>query len=189
METVKAVADIEFGLEFDPTLVRGMGYYTGTIFEVSMEGFGGSVAGGGRYDKLIAPATGASVSRFIAAWALICPVPAITRHAPDAIRNFSVFLIRTSYSSVRSVPSFYLKLSISSVCRIFSFYKISVFFYVKNELCLKISLCRCHAVCTVRCRCQNLAQRLGPDISGCKYARNARLTALIRPDIALLIKL
>ncbi len=32
METVKAVADIEFGLEFDPTLVRGMGYYTGTIF-------------------------------------------------------------------------------------------------------------------------------------------------------------
>ena len=31
METVKAVADIEFGLEFDPTLVRGMGYYTGTI--------------------------------------------------------------------------------------------------------------------------------------------------------------
>lgn len=57
-ETVKAVADIEFGLEFDPTLVRGMGYYTGTIFEVSMEGFGGSVAGGGRYDKLIGKFTG-----------------------------------------------------------------------------------------------------------------------------------
>ena len=58
METVKAAADIEFGLEFDPTLVRGMGYYTGTIFEVSMEGFGGSVAGGGRYDKLIGKFTG-----------------------------------------------------------------------------------------------------------------------------------
>ena len=58
METVKAVADIEFGLEFDPTLVRGMGYYTGAIFEVSMEGFGGSVAGGGRYDKLIGKFTG-----------------------------------------------------------------------------------------------------------------------------------
>ena len=58
METVKAVADIEFGLEFDPTLVRGMGYYTGTIFEVSMEGFGGSVAGGGRYDKMIGKFTG-----------------------------------------------------------------------------------------------------------------------------------
>ena len=58
MDTVKEVADIAFGLEFDPTLVRGMGYYTGTIFEVSMEGFGGSVAGGGRYDRLIGKFTG-----------------------------------------------------------------------------------------------------------------------------------
>ena len=58
METVKEISNIEFGLEFDPTLVRGMGYYTGTIFEVSMEGFGGSVAGGGRYDKLIGKFTG-----------------------------------------------------------------------------------------------------------------------------------
>ena len=58
METVKEITNIEFGLEFDPTLVRGMGYYTGTIFEVSMEGFGGSVAGGGRYDKLIGKFTG-----------------------------------------------------------------------------------------------------------------------------------
>ena len=35
-----------------------MSYYTGTIFEVSMEGFGGSVAGGGRYDKMIGKFTG-----------------------------------------------------------------------------------------------------------------------------------
>ncbi len=33
METVKDVAEADFGLEFDPTLVRGMSYYTGTIFE------------------------------------------------------------------------------------------------------------------------------------------------------------
>ena len=58
MDTVRAVSTLEFGLEFDATLVRGMGYYTGTIFEVSMEGFGGSVAGGGRYDKLIGRFTG-----------------------------------------------------------------------------------------------------------------------------------
>lgn len=58
MDTVRDVSDIRFGLEFDPTLVRGMGYYTGTIFEVSMEGFGGSVAGGGRYDRLIGKFTG-----------------------------------------------------------------------------------------------------------------------------------
>ena len=39
--------------EFDPTLVRGMGYYTGHVFEIITPGFGGSVAGGGRYDKMI----------------------------------------------------------------------------------------------------------------------------------------
>ncbi|MBT1018283.1 histidine--tRNA ligase [Canibacter sp. lx-72] len=39
--------------EFDPTLVRGMGYYTGTIFEISHPGSGSSVGGGGRYDGMI----------------------------------------------------------------------------------------------------------------------------------------
>lgn len=58
METAKSLSSLEFGLEFDPSLVRGMGYYTGTIFEIAMEGFGGSVAGGGRYDKLIGKFTG-----------------------------------------------------------------------------------------------------------------------------------
>lgn len=58
MDTVTEVAEEDFGLEFDPTMVRGMSYYTGTIFEVSMEGFGGSVAGGGRYNKMIGKFTG-----------------------------------------------------------------------------------------------------------------------------------
>ena len=40
-------------LRFDPTLVRGMGYYTGTIFEVAHPGSGSSVGGGGRYDGMI----------------------------------------------------------------------------------------------------------------------------------------
>lgn len=58
MDTVTHVSETDFTLSFDPTLVRGMSYYTGTIFEVSMEGFGGSVAGGGRYDKMIGKFTG-----------------------------------------------------------------------------------------------------------------------------------
>ena len=58
MDTVIEVNTNDFSLVFDPTLVRGMGYYTGTIFEVSMEGFSGSVAGGGRYDKMIGRFTG-----------------------------------------------------------------------------------------------------------------------------------
>lgn len=40
-------------LRFDPTLVRGMGYYTGTIFEIAHPGSGSSVGGGGRYDGMI----------------------------------------------------------------------------------------------------------------------------------------
>jgi histidyl-tRNA synthetase len=47
--------------EFDPTLVRGMGYYTGQIFEVTHPASGGSVAGGGRYDKLVGRFLGTDV--------------------------------------------------------------------------------------------------------------------------------
>lgn len=46
---------------FDPTLVRGMGYYTGPIFECSAEGLGSSIAGGGRYDKMIGKFSGQDV--------------------------------------------------------------------------------------------------------------------------------
>lgn len=58
MSSVEAAKECEFKLSFDPTLVRGQSYYTGTIFEVRMDDFGGSVAGGGRYDKMIGKFTG-----------------------------------------------------------------------------------------------------------------------------------
>jgi histidyl-tRNA synthetase len=48
--------------EFDPTLVRGMGYYTGQIFEIVHPASSGSVAGGGRYDKLIGRFLGTEVA-------------------------------------------------------------------------------------------------------------------------------
>ncbi|MCU1437901.1 MAG: histidine--tRNA ligase [Naasia sp.] len=48
-------------LVFDPTLVRGMGYYTGTIFEIAHPGSGSSLAGGGRYDGMIGRFLGADV--------------------------------------------------------------------------------------------------------------------------------
>ncbi len=58
MSSVDAVKEAEFKVSFDPTLVRGMSYYTGTIFEISMDEFGGSVGGGGRYDEMIGKFTG-----------------------------------------------------------------------------------------------------------------------------------
>ena len=48
-------------IEFDPTLVRGMGYYTGPIFEVTVDNFGISIAGGGRYDEMIGKFSGEDV--------------------------------------------------------------------------------------------------------------------------------
>ena len=53
LSCVQAGASGEFKLAFDPTLVRGMSYYTGTIFEVELPGFSGSIAGGGRYDEMV----------------------------------------------------------------------------------------------------------------------------------------
>lgn len=58
ISSVEAAKEAEFGIKFDPTLVRGQSYYTGTIFEITMDDFGGSVAGGGRYDKMIGKFTG-----------------------------------------------------------------------------------------------------------------------------------
>lgn len=55
---VEQEKEADFRMKFDPTLVRGMSYYTGTIFEISMDEFGGSVGGGGRYDKMIGKFTG-----------------------------------------------------------------------------------------------------------------------------------
>ena len=55
------LADGRYGVVYDPTLIRGQGYYTGTVFEIASQDFRGSVAGGGRYDKLIGKFIGESV--------------------------------------------------------------------------------------------------------------------------------
>ncbi len=53
INAVKELSDIDFDIVFDLTLVRGQGYYTGTVFEVESVDFKGAIAGGGRYDNLI----------------------------------------------------------------------------------------------------------------------------------------
>ena len=59
LERLAAVRELSW--VFDPTLVRGMGYYTGQVFEIVHPGMSGSVAGGGRYDKLIGKSLGQDV--------------------------------------------------------------------------------------------------------------------------------
>ena len=61
IDSVRTTKASEFEVVFDPTLVRGMSYYTGTIFEVAMPEFGGSCGGGGRYDKMVGRFTGNDV--------------------------------------------------------------------------------------------------------------------------------
>ena len=61
INSVDAVKEADFKIAFDPTLVRGMSYYTGPIFEIAMDEFGGSVGGGGRYDEMIGKFTGNDV--------------------------------------------------------------------------------------------------------------------------------
>ncbi|MED9903785.1 MAG: histidine--tRNA ligase [Lachnospiraceae bacterium] len=61
IDSVRATGADTFEMVFDPTLVRGMSYYTGTIFEIAMPEFGGSCGGGGRYDKMVGKFTGNDV--------------------------------------------------------------------------------------------------------------------------------
>lgn len=61
MESVEAAKTADFKIIFDPTLVRGMSYYTGTIFEISMPELGAACGGGGRYDKMVGRFTGNDV--------------------------------------------------------------------------------------------------------------------------------
>lgn len=60
-ESVNASKAAVYELVFDPTLVRGMSYYTGTIFEIAIPEFGGSCGGGGRYDKMVGKFAGHDV--------------------------------------------------------------------------------------------------------------------------------
>lgn len=53
-EIMKQVSeDLDCKIVFDPTLVRGMGYYTGPIFEIRVDDLASSVGGGGRYDNMV----------------------------------------------------------------------------------------------------------------------------------------
>ncbi len=61
MDSVSATKTAEFRMVFDATLVRGMSYYTGTIFEIAIPEFGGSCGGGGRYDRMVGKFTGSDV--------------------------------------------------------------------------------------------------------------------------------
>ena len=61
IESVEKVKTADFKMVFDPSLVRGLVYYTGTIIEIALPEFGGACGGGGRYDKMVGNFTGQDV--------------------------------------------------------------------------------------------------------------------------------
>lgn len=61
IQSVKQLAEGMYSIKFDISLVRGQGYYTGTVFEIVSDKFRGSIAGGGRYDNLIGKFTGENI--------------------------------------------------------------------------------------------------------------------------------
>ena len=105
MDTVNAASDGSFPIEFAPSLVRGQGYYTGTIFEVEAEGYSGAVAGGGRYDNLIGkflnediPAVGFSIG-----FERIFGILMETEYAiPDRKKRIAVFYDPDTYAAALS---------------------------------------------------------------------------------------
>lgn len=58
IDSVNAISGGAYSVDFDISLVRGQGYYTGTVFEIESRDFRGAIGGGGRYDNLIGKFTG-----------------------------------------------------------------------------------------------------------------------------------
>ena len=61
INAVEKLSGGAYKIKFDISLVRGQGYYTGTVFEIVSDKFKGSIAGGGRYDNLIGKFTGENI--------------------------------------------------------------------------------------------------------------------------------
>lgn len=105
MEVIKYLKELgieETQYKFDPTLARGLDYYTGTIFEVIVEGYDvGSVAGGGRYDELIGMFAKQSIPAVGAAFGFdrICEAMETLNLFPDLTKVPNVRVLVTIFSA------------------------------------------------------------------------------------------
>lgn len=61
ISNLNVLTNNQFNIRFDVSIVRGQGYYTGTVYEFYTDGFNGAIGGGGRYDKMIGKITGNDV--------------------------------------------------------------------------------------------------------------------------------
>ena len=61
ISTAEKVSEGKYKISYAPNLVRGQGYYTGMVFEISCPDFSGAIGGGGRYDNMIGKFSGEKV--------------------------------------------------------------------------------------------------------------------------------
>lgn len=94
MDSVKELTDGKVAIEFDMTLIRGQGYYTGPVFEVHSNEFRGALAGGGRYDGLIGKFIGEKVPAvgFSIGFERICAILRDQGFTPPTARRRVAFL-------------------------------------------------------------------------------------------------
>ncbi|MBQ2947800.1 MAG: histidine--tRNA ligase [Clostridia bacterium] len=103
LECVRPMLAPGVKIVFDPTLVRGMGYYTGPIFEITMDDYNFSIAGGGRYDKMIGKFSGQDVaaSGFSIGFERIITILKDHMQGNYKLKNATAFLIDKRVSTAR----------------------------------------------------------------------------------------
>ncbi|MBQ2835171.1 MAG: histidine--tRNA ligase [Clostridia bacterium] len=103
LECVRPMLAPGVKIVFDPTLVRGMGYYTGPIFEITMDDYNFSIAGGGRYDKMIGKFSGQDVaaSGFSIGFERIITILKDHMQGSYKLKNATAFLIDKRVSTAR----------------------------------------------------------------------------------------
>ena len=60
IDTLNRLTGNRYSIKYDISIVRGQGYYTGTVYEIYTDGFSGAIGGGGRYDKMVEKFSGIS---------------------------------------------------------------------------------------------------------------------------------
>ena len=97
LDVSNALAKGAYSVVFDPSLVRGQGYYTGMVFEISCGDYASSVGGGGRYDKMVGKELGEDVPAvgFSIGFERICDV--LQEH-PEILKVESPKMLALIYS-------------------------------------------------------------------------------------------
>ena len=92
VDTATKLSGGKYGISYCPSLVRGQGYYTGVVFEITCKDFPGAIAGGGRYDGMIGKFLGQNVSAvgFSIGFERICAILMDQKYQPPVAKKMAL---------------------------------------------------------------------------------------------------